>query len=87
MRLSALAIRNAKSREEPYKLGDGGGLCVSERLSSDLTGEVGKYIPVVDSISSAVLDAVAFARLGLSHSKLTFIDPPARTRESILAIR
>lgn len=26
MRLSALAIRNAKSREKPYKLGDGGGL-------------------------------------------------------------
>jgi len=26
MRLSALAVRNAKSREKPYKLGDGGGL-------------------------------------------------------------
>lgn len=26
MRLSALTIRNAKPRETPYKLGDGGGL-------------------------------------------------------------
>lgn len=71
---------------EALILGCTGMFGVSERLSSELSREIGKYIPVVDPIRSAVLDAVALARLGLSHSKLAFIDPPARTRESILAI-
>ncbi|MBB4633154.1 aspartate/glutamate racemase family protein [Sphingosinicella soli] len=72
---------------EALILGCTGMFGVSERLSAYLSGETGNYIPVVDPISSAVLDAVTLARLGLSHSKRTSIDPPARTRESILAIR
>lgn len=72
---------------EALILGCTGMFGVSERLSTYLTGEIGTYIPVVDPISSAVLDAVALARLGLSHSKRAYINPPARTRESILTLR
>lgn len=63
---------------EAIILGCTGMFGTSECLSAVLMGETDAYIPVVDPISSAVLDAIAMARLHLSHSKLTYMRPPAR---------
>ncbi len=68
---------------EAVILGCTGMFGASRDLSTYLTDQIGRYVPVVDPIESAVLDAVACARLGLSHSKMSYIELPSRTRDLI----
>ncbi len=77
--LSVEAVRAV--REEKVRgivLGCTGMMGCAAAVEAALLKETGVYVPVIDPVPAAIEQAIAFVRLGLSNSKLTYAVPPAK---------
>lgn len=59
-------------------LGCTGMLGCAAAVEETLKRETGAYIPVLDPVPVAIMQAISFVRLGNRHSKLTYATPPEK---------
>ena len=70
------AVRQDKVRG--IVLGCTGMMGCAEAVEAALLQETGVYVPVIDPVPAAIEQAIAFVNRGLSNSKLTYANPPAK---------
>lgn len=59
-------------------LGCTGMMGCAAAVEDTLKRETGAYIPVLDPVPVAIMQAISFVRLGNRHSKLTYATPPEK---------
>lgn len=59
-------------------LGCTGMMGCAEVVEATLKRETGAYVPVVDPVPAAVMQAIGFAAIGVKQSKLTYAVPPEK---------
>lgn len=73
---SIKAVREDKVRG--IVLGCTGMIGCADAIEKALQKEFGAYIPVIDPVPAAIEQAIAYVNRGLSNSKLTYGNPPAK---------